>query len=185
MVAPGQMRDRFLAEHEARTKEIALAIGDALKITGEQRQALGIAAVCHDIGMVHLSEELLCRRAPITRDEYVAIQKHPETGARMLGHIEFRWPIAEIIAQHHERMYGSGYPLGLTGNDIRLEARIIAVADVVEAMCSNRPYRTAPGLDAALREIQEYRGKLYDADVVDACVQAFEDETLRQKFQAV
>jgi HD-GYP domain-containing protein (c-di-GMP phosphodiesterase class II) len=133
-----------------------------------------MAAVIHDIGKISVPAEILTKPGRLTHTEFELIKEHARTGYEILKDVEFPWPIAEIIYQHHERMDGSGYPRGLDGDHILIEARIIALADVVEATASHRPYRPAQGIIAALHEIKKNRGILYDPDVVDASLRLFE-----------
>jgi HD-GYP domain-containing protein (c-di-GMP phosphodiesterase class II) len=136
-------------------------------------QALGLL---HDIGKVAVPAEILSKPGKLSEVEFNLIKAHPQAGYDILKDIEFPWPIALAVLQHHERMDGSGYPQGLTGPDIILEARILAVADVVEAIASHRPYRPALGIDMALDEIVRNQGTLYDPGVVDACARVFTEQ---------
>jgi HD-GYP domain-containing protein (c-di-GMP phosphodiesterase class II) len=135
--------------------------------------------VIHDIGKISVPAEILSKPGELRRKEFELIKDHPQTGYEILKDVEFPWPVAEIVLQHHERMDGSGYPRGLRRDEILLEARIIAVSDVVEAIASHRPYRPARGIDVALEEIEKNRGILYDPDVVDACVRLFKEKAYR------
>ena len=134
---------------------------------------LRLAGLIHDVGKVNVPAEILANPGRLSEAEFSIIKSHPLAGYKILKTIEFPWPLAQIVYQHHERIDGSGYPLGLSGEDIILEARILAVADVVEAMSSHRPYRPALGVDAAMQEIKQNRGILYDVNVVDACLWLF------------
>ena len=134
-----------------------------------------MAAVIHDLGKIQVPAEILSKPGKLTENEFGIIKTHPQIGFDILKGIEFSWPIAQIVYQHHERMDGSGYPRGLAGEDILPEARILAVADVVEAMSSHRPYRPALGPERAIDEIRQKRGILYDADAVDACLKAIDE----------
>ena len=136
-------------------------------------EGIRMAGEIHDIGKIYIPAEILSKPGKLTDIEYTIIKTHPQVGYDILKNIEFPWPIAEIVVQHHERLDGSGYPAGLRGDAIRLEARIITVADVVEAMSSHRPYRPAHGIDKAIEEISPNRGILYDASGVDACLALF------------
>jgi HD-GYP domain-containing protein (c-di-GMP phosphodiesterase class II) len=127
----------------------------------------------HDVGKVTVPAEILTKPGRLSEIEFLLIKAHAEAGYEILRTIEFPWPVAELARQHHERLDGSGYPRGLTGDHILLEARILAVADVVEAMASDRPYRAALGLEAALAEIERGSGRLFDTSAVDACVRVF------------
>ncbi|HOI45635.1 MAG TPA: HD domain-containing phosphohydrolase, partial [Candidatus Aminicenantes bacterium] len=140
-----------------------------------------VAGVIHDIGKIAMPAEILAKPTKLTRTEFQLIKDHPKVGYDILKSIEFPWPVAHIVLQHHERMDGSGYPEGLSGDAILIEARILAVADVVEATSSHRPYRPAQGLQKALDEIQKNRGVLYDRNVVDACLKLFKQR--RYKFE--
>jgi HD-GYP domain-containing protein (c-di-GMP phosphodiesterase class II) len=135
-----------------------------------------MAAIIHDIGKIFVSDKILNKKEKLTGDEYDIIKKHPEAGYEVLKTIDFPWPLADIILQHHERLDGSGYPYGLKGDGIYLESRIISVADVVEAITFERPYRPAMGIDRALAEIEDKKGKLYDPEIVDICVDLFREK---------
>jgi HD-GYP domain-containing protein (c-di-GMP phosphodiesterase class II) len=132
--------------------------------------AIRVAGTIHDLGKISVPAEILSKPTRLSEAEYSLIKDHPQIGYEILLPIEFPWPIAEMVYQHHERIDGSGYPRGLTGEELLLEAKILAVADVVEAMASHRPYRDALGMHKALEEITGNKGKLYDPDVADACV---------------
>ena len=143
-----------------------------------------MAAVIHDIGKIAMPAEILSKPTRLSRTEFQLIKDHPRVGYDILKTIEFPWPVAHIVLQHHERMDGSGYPDGLVGDAILLEARIIAVADHVEAMSSHRPYRPALGLEKALEEIRRGRGIQFDARVVDACIELFREKRFRLEEEA-
>jgi len=164
-----EVRDPYTAGHERRVTEVACAIGCQLDLTSDQLEGLRISALLHDIGKVAIPAEILARPGKLADHEFQLIKVHPKTAFELLQDIEFPWPVARIILQHHERMDGSGYPAGLKGDNIFLEARIIGVADTVEAMASHRPYRPALGVEAALDEIRSGSGVRYDANVVTAC----------------
>lgn len=165
-----EMRDPYTAGHQRRVSELAVAISRKLSLNEEQIEGLSLAASIHDVGKINVPAELLTKPGRLTPLEYKMIQTHVLNGYEIVKNIKFPWPVADIIIQHHERLDGSGYPHGLKGDEILLEARILSVADVVESMLSHRPYRPALGLDAAMAEIEAGRGKLYDPAVVDACV---------------
>ena len=166
-----EMRDLYTAGHQRRVTEIAEAIATKLGLPEDRIKGLRLAGIVHDLGKINVPAEILNKPAKLSDVEYELIKTHPQTGYDILKHVKFPWPIAQIILQHHERMDGSGYPAGLRGDQILLEARIIAVADVVDSMTSHRPYRPALGLEAALDEIKQGSGTLYDPDVVEACVE--------------
>ena len=171
-----EMKDPYTAGHQRRVARLACAIARELGLSNEMICAIRMAGLVHDIGKISVPSEILTRPSRLPVLEMNLIKRHVETGYEILKGIEFEWPIARIERQHHERMNGSGYPRGLSGDDILLEARIIAVADVVEAMSSHRPYRAALGIDKALEELSQNRGTLYDPEVVDACLGLFTEK---------
>lgn len=171
-----EMRDPYTAGHQRRVARLAEAIALEEALPEGRVEGLKLASEIHDIGKIYVPAEILSKPTKLTELEYTIIKTHPEAGYEILKNIEFPWPIAQIVLQHHERMDGSGYPGGLKGKEILLEARILAVADVVEAMSSHRPYRPAFGLDMALEEIQANRGRLYGPDEVDACLKLFTEK---------
>jgi PAS domain S-box-containing protein len=168
-----EMRDPYTAGHQRRVADLSNAIGEALGLTNDRLEGLRFGANLHDIGKIQLPAEILSSPRILTPLEHEFIKTHPSVGGDIVTNVEFPWPIREMILQHHERLDGSGYPQGLTGQDIILEARILAVADVVEAMSSHRPYRPSLGIDAALHEIESGRGTKYDPVVVDVCLKLF------------
>jgi len=163
-------RDPYTAGHQQRVSQLSRAIAQEMKLDGELIEGLRLGATIHDIGKIYLPAEILSKPAKLTDVEYALVKSHAEVGYGILKDIAFPWPVADIAHQHHERLDGSGYPQGLKGDEICLEARIVAVADVVEAMSSHRPYRAALGFDAALQEIETHRGKWFDPAAVDACL---------------
>ncbi len=168
-----EMRDPYTAGHELRVAELAVAIAMEMGLSDEQIHGLYLAAEVHDLGKIRIPSELLSMPRKLNDIEYTLVQSHSQDGHDILRDIDFPWPIAQMILQHHERMDGSGYPQGLKGEAILLEARIIGVADVVEAMSSHRPYRPGLGIDMALTEITNGRGVIYDSNVADACLGLF------------
>lgn len=168
-----EARDPYTAGHQRRVAELATAIAREMGLGEEQVSSIHLAAIIHDLGKIHIPAEILAKPRKLTELEYKMIQLHPQAGYDIIKNIVFPWPIAEIILQHHEKLDGSGYPQGLSGNAILLEARILSVADVVEAMSSHRPYRPSLGTEAALKEIRNGSGKSYDTDVVNACLALF------------
>lgn len=173
-----EKRDPYTAGHEQRVASLALAIAREMQLNEEQYEGLGLAATIHDLGKVAIPSEILAKPGKLTNIEYQLVQTHAQIGFDILteGTTEFPWPIKTIVHQHHERINGSGYPLGLSGTDLLIESRILAVADVVEAMASHRPYRPALGIEVALQEISKNQGTLYDAEVVTACLSLFADK---------
>ena len=170
-----ELRDPYTAGHEHRVGELAAAIGAEMGLPAAVVKGLRLAGYVHDLGKVSVPAEILSKPTKLTPMEYELIKSHPQSGFEVLKDVDFPWPVAQIILQHHERLDGSGYPRGLKGDEILPEARVIAVADVVEAMSSHRPYRPGMGVDAALAEIETNSGKSYDAQVVAACLRLFRD----------
>jgi PAS domain S-box-containing protein len=170
-----ELRDPYTAGHERRVGEVAAAIAAEMGLGKTQQQGLRLCGAVHDVGKIAVPAEILAKPSRLSKTEYLLVQQHAELGYGILKGIDFPWPLAEVARQHHERMDGSGYPRGLKGDEILLEARIIAVADVVESMTSHRPYRAALGPALALAEIEAGRGRLYDAAVVDACLRLFRE----------
>ncbi len=171
-----ETRDPYTAGHQKRVANIARAIATQMNIAPDTVDAIRIAGAIHDIGKLSVPSEILTKPGKITDIEFAIIKEHPRTGYRILKDIDFPWPIAQIVLQHHERLDGSGYPQRLRGEEILLEARIIGVADVVEAIASHRPYRSALGIDRALDEIARNSGTQFDPDVVDACLAIFREK---------
>ncbi len=170
-----EARDPYTAGHQRRVAELAAAIADEMGLDLLVVEGIHLGAQCHDLGKIHIPAEILAKPTRLTKIEYELIKTHPQVGYDILKAVDFPWPVADIAHQHHERLDGSGYPQGLKGDGIRLEARIVAVADVVEAMASHRPYRAGLGMDRALAEIERGRGSIYDADAVDACLRLFRE----------
>ena len=163
-----EVRDPYTAGHQQRVAELAVAIAIEMNIPKDQIEGIRMAGMIHDLGKISVPAEILSKPGRLTEIEFAFIKTHSRVGYDIIADIEFSWPIAQMVFQHHEKMNGSGYPQGLSGEDILLEARILCVADVVEAMSSHRPYRPALGLDKAMEEISENKGEFYDPEVVDA-----------------
>lgn len=170
-----EIRDPYTAGHQRRVSKLSCAIAQDLGMSEFQIEGLRVAGDIHDIGKIYVPAEILSKPGQITAIEYGIIKTHPQVGYDILKTIKFPWPVAQIVLQHHEYLDGSGYPLGLVGDLILKEARILTVADIVEAMSSHRPYRPARGIEKALDEIIQNRGRLYDSDAVDACVKLFRE----------
>ncbi|TYB83440.1 MAG: PAS domain S-box protein [Kosmotoga sp.] len=170
------LRDPYTAGHQRKVAQLAVAIAKKMDLDPERIDSLRLAALVHDAGKIQVPSEILNKPGKLSDLEMSLIKEHPTVGWKLFKNIEFTYPLAEMIYQHHERLDGSGYPRGLSGDEIILEARIIAVADVVEAMSSHRPYRQALGIDAALEEIEKNAGKLYDPEVVKTCIELFKEE---------
>jgi putative nucleotidyltransferase with HDIG domain len=174
-----EKRDPYTAGHQVRVAHLATAIAERLDMPAEQLEGLRLGGMIHDIGKIYLPAEILNRPGRLTEAEFALVKTHSEVGRQIVSDVEFPWPVAAMIHQHHERPDGSGYPQGLKDGEIIIEARILAVADVVEAMASHRPYRPAIGMDKALAEIRAGAGRLYDREIVDACLQLFEHQGYR------
>jgi len=173
IVSTVEVRDPYTAGHQLRVADLSRAIATEMKFSPDRIESIRIAASIHDIGKLSIPAEILSKPGKLSDLEFALIKEYSLKGHEMLKDVNSSWPLAEIVYQHHERMNGSGYPRNLKGDEILMEARIMAVADVVEAMASHRPYRAAIGIDAALKEIEDNRGVLYDADVVDVCLRLF------------
>ncbi|MFB3897275.1 MAG: HD domain-containing phosphohydrolase [bacterium] len=171
-----EKRDPYTAGHQRGVAKLAEAIAIEMQLPKEQIDGIRVAATLHDIGKMYIPAEILAKPSRLTKIEFGLVQIHAESGFDILKGIDFPWPVAQIVLQHHERLDGSGYPNGLTAEQIILEARIIAVADVVEAMCSHRPYRPKLGIDPALAELEKNKEKLYDPKVVEICTLLFREK---------
>jgi len=174
-----EKRDPYTAGHQQRVAALAVAIAEEMGLDGQRIEGIRIGGLIHDIGKITVPAEYLARPGALSEAEFLVIRAHPEVGYEIMKGVESPWPLSLMILQHHERLDGSGYPQGLEGDGILLEARILAVADVVEAMASHRPYRPALGLEPALDEIQAGRGTRFDARVVDACLRLFRERDYR------
>lgn len=170
-----ELRDAYTAGHQRRVANLAAAIAKQLQLPEHRIEGIYLAGAVHDFGNIQIPSEIISKPAKLSELEFNFIIQHPRSGYDILKSIAFPWPIADTVLQHHERLNGSGYPNGLNSDEILLEAKIIAVADVVEAMCSHRPYRAELGVDAALAEICDNSGVLFDPEVVDACLRLFRD----------
>jgi PAS domain S-box-containing protein len=171
-----ELRDPYTAGHEKRVGMLAAAIGQELGLPERQIEGLRVTGSIHDIGKIVVPAEILSKPTRLSVHEFAIIKEHSQTGFELLKELDFPWPVAEAVLQHHERLDGSGYPRGLRGEEIILEARILMVADVVESMAGHRPYRPALGIDKALDEITSHQGKFYDESVVEACVRLFTEK---------
>ncbi|HEY5994692.1 MAG TPA: HD domain-containing phosphohydrolase [Gallionellaceae bacterium] len=170
-----EMRDPYTAGHQRRVGQLAAAIASEMGLAPERIHGLRLAASVHDVGKIGVPAEILSKPGHLPEIEFGLIKLHPKTGYEILKDVKFPWPIAQMVLQHHERMDGSGYPQGLKGEQILLEARILTVADVVEAIFAFRPYRPALGIDQALAEISDNRDRIYDPQVVDACLRVIKE----------
>jgi len=170
------LRDPYMAAHEQRTAALAVAIGEEMDLSANRIKGLKIAALLHDIGEIRIPAGILSKTAELSVTEYEIVRTHPKVGYDILKGIAFPWPVAKIVLQHHERIDGSGYPEGLSNDEIMLEAKILGVAEVVEAMFSPRPFRDARGIEEALEEISKEKGVLYSPNVADSCVRLFREK---------
>jgi HD-GYP domain-containing protein (c-di-GMP phosphodiesterase class II) len=171
-----ELRDAYTAGHQRRVAELAAEIAREMGVTEDEVHGIHLAATVHDLGKIQVPAEILTKPTRLTKLEYEFVKTHAQAGYDLLKDIDFPWPIAQLVYQHHERLDGSGYPRGLRGEHTLMGAKIIAVADTVEAMSSHRPYRAGLGITASLAEITKSRDKLYDAAVVDACVKLFREK---------
>ena len=179
LAATLEIRDPYTAGHQLRVGDLACAIAQEMGLAEGRIEALRLAAFVHDIGKIGVSAEILVKPGKLHESEMNLIKGHSQIGYNILKPISFPWPIAEMVLQHHERLNGSGYPQGLVAQEILLEARIIGVSDVVEAMSSHRPYRPALDLSKALDEILQNKGILYDTEIVDACIKLFNERNFK------
>jgi PAS domain S-box-containing protein/putative nucleotidyltransferase with HDIG domain len=175
LVSASEKRDPYTAGHQQRVSALAVAMARRMGLDDERVEGLRMAGLVHDLGKIQIPAEILVKPSRLTEMEFGLMRTHSEAGWDILRHVPFPWAVADFVHQHHERLDGSGYPQGLSGDAILPEARILAVADVVEAMSSHRPYRAALGVERALEEIRAGRGTVYDADAVDACLALFEE----------
>ena len=164
-----ESRDSYTACHQMKVSELAVGIARELGLPAHTIEGIRVAGIVHDVGKLSVPAEIVTKPGPLTPFEFSIIKEHPAKAFEVLKEIDFPWPVAETVLQHHERLDGSGYPLGLKGDEIRLEARVLAVADVVGAISSHRPYRRDLGIDAALNELDKKKGLLYDTEVTSAC----------------
>jgi len=171
-----EKKDPYTAGHQRNVARIASAIAKKMNLKREEIEAVRVAGMLHDVGKISVPFEILAKPGRLTENEMNIIKEHPKVGYEILKQIDFPWPVAGIVLQHHERVNGSGYPYGISDNEILLGARILAVADTIDAMSSHRPFRPALGLSRALKEIVRYKGILYDVDVVNACLKVFKKD---------
>jgi putative nucleotidyltransferase with HDIG domain len=169
-------RDPYTQGHQERVALLCRALASSMGISKDRIEGLATAALLHDIGKMSIGQGLLCKPTALKPEEYELIKTHVQTSHEVLRPIPFAWPVATIVHQHHERLDGSGYPLGLRGDQILLEAQILAVADTVESMATDRPYRRGKGIEVALQHIESHRATLYSAEVVDACLRLFREQ---------
>jgi HD-GYP domain-containing protein (c-di-GMP phosphodiesterase class II) len=181
LVSTVESRDPYTAGHQSRSADLARTIATEMGLAQEIIEGIRMAGIIHDIGKLSIPAEILSKPSKLTDIEFSLIKVHVQIGYEMLKDVESSWPLAEIVYQHHERINGSGYPRNLKGDEILMEARIMAVADVVEAMASHRPYRPSLGIDAALAEIEKNKGIFYDNAVAEACLKLFREKGYQLK----
>jgi len=174
-----ELRDPYTSGHQRQVAEIAVAIAAEMGLPEHVQTGLRVAGSVHDVGKIMVPSEILTKPGRLTPLEYLLVKEHAQQGYEVLKSVEFPWPVAEVARQHHERMDGSGYPRGLKGGEILLEARIVAIADVVESMAAHRPYRAGLGIEAALAEIEANAGRLYDPEAAQACLRIFREGRYR------
>ncbi len=182
IAATVEARDLYTAGHQRRVAVLASAIAHEMGLPDDKIRGLYLAATIHDLGKIRIPAEILSKPGALNPVEFELIKTHPQTGYDIIKDVKFPWPIAQMVLQHHERLDGGGYPQRLPGEQMLVEAKILAVADVVEAMSSHRPYRPGLGLDVALAEITKQRGVLYDAEVVDSCIALFREKKFDMNF---
>lgn len=170
-----ETQDEYTASHQRCVTDLAVRIAEEMSLTDLHIRALRMASTVHDVGKIYVPSEILNKPGAMSEIEYELSKEHTLYGNKILKNVRFPLPIAEIVYQHHERLDGSGYPRGLKGDEIMVEAKILAVADVVNAMSADRPYRPAMGVNKALKEIEKNRGKLYDSEIVDVCIRLFKE----------
>jgi HD-GYP domain-containing protein (c-di-GMP phosphodiesterase class II) len=171
-----ETRDPYTAGHQRRVADLARSIATEMNLPIDQIDGIRMVAIIHDLGKISVPAEILSKPTKLTALEFSLIKTHAQSGYDILKDIDFPWPVARTVLEHHERMNGSGYPNGLTGDNLLMESRILAVADVVESMGSHRPYRPSLGIEAALEEIEKNRGTLYDNAVADVCLRLFREK---------
>ncbi len=176
-----EKRDPYTFGHQQRVGDLARAIAKEMGLSEDVIGGLRLAGIIHDLGKIHVPVDILCKPGKLTKDEFSIVKTHSQVGYDILKDIEFPWPIATIVHQHHEYINGSGYPKGLSGDEILIESKIICVADVVESVSSHRPYRPALGTDKALEIITENSGILFDIDVVNTCLKLFKEKDFKLK----
>jgi putative nucleotidyltransferase with HDIG domain len=176
-----EMKDPYTAGHQKRVSELAYSIANNMGLDEHEQEGIHMAALIHDIGKISIPSEILSKPGKLSDIEYDLIKTHARTGYDILKEIEFPWPIAQMVLQHHEKLDGSGYPNGIRGDAITLSSRILTVADVMEAISSDRPYRAALGIDSAISHIREYAGRYYDPLIVETCISLFYEHNFQFK----
>lgn len=176
-----ETRDPYKVDHHRRVADLAHAIGAEMNLKSDQNNGIRIAGFIHDVGKISVSADILNKPTRLTASEFELLKIHAQSGHEILKDIEFPWPVAMMVLEHHERINGSGYPNGMTCDHLLVESRILAVADVVDGMAYHRPHRPALGIDAALYDIKGNRGVLYDPEVVDVCLRLFNEKNYKME----
>ena len=176
-----EIRDPYLMGHHQRVSKLATAIAQEMKLPQDKIEGVRFASLVHDVGRVNLPTEIVSKPSKLVEVEFNLVKNHPRIGYGILKKVDFPWPIAEIVFQHYEKIDGSGYPRGLKGDEILIEAKILGVANVVEAMSSYKSYRPSLSIDEALAEISKYKNILFDLEVVDACLKLFKEKRFKFK----
>ncbi|MBU4603060.1 HD domain-containing protein [bacterium] len=174
-----EIRDPYLRGHHQRVSKLATAIVQEMKLPQDKIEGVRFASLVHDVGKVNLPTEIVSKPSKLVEVEFNLVKNHPRTGYEILKKVDFPWPIAEIVFQHQEKIDGSGYPRGLKGDEILIEAKILGVANVVEAMSSYKSYRPALSINESLAEISKYKNILFDSEVVDACIKLFKEKRFK------
>ena len=174
-----EIRDPYLRGHHQRVSKLATAIAQEMKLPQDKIEGVRFAFLVHDVGKVNLPTEIVSKPSKLVEVEFNLVKNHPRTGYNILEKVDFPWPIAEIVFQHQEKIDGSGYPRGLKGDEILIEAKILGVANVVEAMSSYKSYRPALSINESLAEISKYKNILFDSEVVDACIKLFKEKRFK------
>ncbi len=176
-----EIKDPYTSGHQKKVALIASAIATELGLSKDKIDGIYVAGLLHDVGKISVPNDILSKPGKLNEGEFIIIKNHPIVSYNILEHIEFPWPVADMVSQHHERIDGSGYPNGVCGEEMSVEARILSVADVVEAMTAHRPYRPALGVKKALSEIERNRGTLYDHEIAEACIKLFREKKIKFK----
>jgi len=179
LVSAIEYRDPYTAGHQRKVTQLAVSIAQEMRLSKDEQDCIRIAAMIHDVGKIYIPVEILSKPGIVSHHELELMQNHPQAGYDILKEIDFPWPVAKIVLHHHERLDGSGYPNGLKGEDILLEAKVISVADVMEAMSNRRPYRPSLGVEKALEELEKNKGKLYDTNIVETCIKLFKEDNFK------
>ena len=176
-----EIKDPYTSGHQKKVALLASAIANEIDLDKDTIDGIYVAGLLHDVGKISVPNDILAKPGKLNEGEFIIIKNHPIISYNILEHIEFPWPIAQMVKQHHERLDGSGYPKGIKGKKMSIQAKILSVADVVEAMTAHRPYRPAMGLNKALSEIEKNKDILYDKDIAEACIKVLEEKKIKFK----